>query len=71
MPRQMFTDELWVKLKVFMLKIGIYDKPLLRQTSEGIFYRLRVGVLGETCRLSLAIGMLFTNALMIGRVKKN
>jgi transposase len=39
----MFTNELWVKLKVFMLKIGIYDKPLLRQTIEGIFYRLRVG----------------------------
>ena len=26
-----------------MLNIGIYDKPLLRQTIEGIFYRLRVG----------------------------
>ena len=43
MPRQMFTDELWLKLKAIMLKIGIYDKPKLRQTIEGIFYRLRVG----------------------------
>ena len=43
MPRQMFTDELWEKLKVVMLKEGIYDKPLLRLTIEGIFYRLRAG----------------------------
>jgi transposase len=43
MPRQMFTNELWEKLKVVMLKMGIYDKPLLRQTIEGIFYRLRAG----------------------------
>ncbi len=39
----MFTDELWEKLKKIMLKLGIYDKPMLRQTLEGIFYRLRVG----------------------------
>ena len=43
MPRQMLTDELWEKLKFIMLKMGIYDKPLLRQTIEGIFYQLRVG----------------------------
>ena len=43
MPRQIFTDELWGKLKKIMLKMGIYDKPFLRQTIEGIFYRLRVG----------------------------
>lgn len=43
MPRQMFTDKLWEKLKKIMLKLGIYDKPFLRQTIEGIFYRLRVG----------------------------
>ena len=43
MPRQMFTDDLWTKLKMVLLKMGIYDKPLLRLTIEGIFYRLRVG----------------------------
>jgi len=43
MPRQLFTDELWSKLKMIMLKMGIYDKPCLRQTIEGIFYRLRAG----------------------------
>lgn len=26
-----------------MLSLGIYDKPTLRRTIEGIFYRLRVG----------------------------
>ncbi len=39
----MLTDELWEKLKIIMLKMGIYDKPCLRKTVEGIFYRLRVG----------------------------
>ena len=43
MPREMFTDELWGKLKKIVLTVGIYDKPFLRQTIEGIFYRLRVG----------------------------
>jgi len=43
MPRQMFTDDYWAKLKAIMLSLGIYDKPTLRQTVEWIFYRLRVG----------------------------
>lgn len=43
MPRQLFTDEYWAKLKAIMLSLGVYDKPTLRQTVEGIFYRLRVG----------------------------
>ena len=43
MPRQLFTDEYWSKLKVILLEVGIYNKPDLRQTIEGIFYRLRVG----------------------------
>jgi transposase len=43
MPRQMFSDELWDKLNPVMLSMGIYDKLTLRQTVEGIFYRLRVG----------------------------
>jgi len=43
MPRQMFTDEYWARLKAIMLSFRIYDKPTLRQTVEGIFYRMRVG----------------------------
>ena len=43
MPRQLFTDKLWEKLRAMLLTVGIYDKPLLRLTLEGIFYRLRVG----------------------------
>lgn len=43
MTRQMFTDEYWDKLKAILLSFRIYDKPRLRQTVEGIFYRLRVG----------------------------
>ncbi|NOV29421.1 IS5 family transposase [Methylomonas sp. ZR1] len=43
MPRQLLTDTHWEKLKTIMLSFSIYDKPGLRQTVEGIFYRLRVG----------------------------
>ena len=43
MPRQMLTDKHGSKLKAMMLKMNIYDKPKLRQTTEGILYRIRVG----------------------------
>jgi len=43
MPRYLLTNEQWDKFKIAMLEVGIYDKPQLRQTVEGIFYRLRVG----------------------------
>jgi len=39
----MFTDAYWNKFKAILLSLGIYDKPSLRQTVEGIFYRMRVG----------------------------
>lgn len=43
MPRLMLNDEIWSKLQLIMLNSGIYDKPDLRLTTEGIFYRLRTG----------------------------
>jgi transposase len=43
MLRQLFNDEKWAKLKPILLAHGIYDKPDLRQTVEGMFYRIRVG----------------------------
>ena len=43
MPRHMLTDERWSKLKAMMLTMNIYNKPKLRQTTEGILYRIRVG----------------------------
>ena len=36
MPRLLLTDEYWSKLKPIMLESGIYDKPELRLTVEGI-----------------------------------
>jgi transposase len=39
----MLTDELWAKLSPIIFNNGIYDKPSLRVTIEGILYRLRVG----------------------------
>lgn len=43
MPRTMLTDEHWAKLRPIFLQQGIYDKRHLRQTIEGILYRMRVG----------------------------
>jgi transposase len=43
MARQMLSDEEWSKLHAIMRKEGIYDKPNLRNTVEGILYRIRVG----------------------------
>ena len=43
MPRLMLSDEHWSKLRVIMRQQGIYDKPSLRLTVEGILYRMRVG----------------------------
>ena len=45
MPRLLLTDEYWSKLKPILLDYGIYDKPELHLTVEGILYRLRVGCL--------------------------
>ena len=41
MPRLMLTDEHWSKLRTIMREHGIYDKPNLRKTVEGILYRMR------------------------------
>lgn len=43
MPRLMLSDEHWSKLWPIMKKAGVYFKPKLRQTVEGILYKLRVG----------------------------
>ena len=43
MLRRIFNNEHWSKLKAILLDHGIYDKPNLRQTAEGMFYRIRVG----------------------------
>ena len=39
----MLIDESWMKLKRIMVKSGIYNKPNLRMTVEGILWRLRTG----------------------------
>ena len=43
MVRLMRSDELWSKLRTIMRQNGVYDKPKLRLTVEGILYRMRVG----------------------------
>ena len=40
----MLTDGYWLRLKDIMLKNGIYDKPNLRKTVEGLLYRMRTGI---------------------------
>ncbi len=44
MIRLMLTDELWLKLRTIMRQHGVYDKPGLRKTVEGILYRMRTGL---------------------------
>ncbi len=44
MLRLMLTDEHWLKLRTIMREHGIYDKPNLRKTMEGILYRMRTGL---------------------------
>ncbi|WP_289048074.1 transposase, partial [uncultured Psychrobacter sp.] len=43
MPRTMLKDEHWTRLKPILLELNIYDKENLRQTVEGVLYRMRVG----------------------------
>lgn len=43
MPRFMLSDELWPKLRAILLQHGVYHKPDLRMTVEGMLYRMRVG----------------------------
>jgi transposase len=43
MPRLLLSDEHWSKLRNILLQESIYNKPDLRLTVEGIFYRMRVG----------------------------
>jgi len=43
MARRMLSDEHWSKLRAIMRDHGIYHKPNLRKTVEGMLYRMRVG----------------------------
>jgi transposase len=43
MARLTLKDEDWPKLKSILLTEGVYDKPDLRMTVEGILHRIRVG----------------------------
>lgn len=67
MPRTLLTDELWSKLLVILLELGLYDKPNLRKTIEGILYRMRIGCPGATCLLLLASSRPFITALTAGQ----
>jgi len=43
MARNMLTDEHWFKLINILPQIGIYLTPDLRNSIEGILYRMRTG----------------------------
>lgn len=43
-PRLMLKNKQWKRLKAILLEIGLYDKPNLRKTVEGVLYRMRVGL---------------------------
>lgn len=44
MPRHMLSDELWTKLLKILLQLNVYFNRGLRETIEGILYRIRTGV---------------------------
>jgi len=44
MPRYMFTEELWSKLREILLQFSLYNKAGLRKTVEGILFRMRTDV---------------------------
>ena len=44
MIRLLLSEKYWLRFKEIMLNFGIYDKPNLRKTVEGILYRMRTGV---------------------------
>ena len=43
-PRLMLNDKQWKRLKPILLEIGLYDKPNLQKTVEGVLYRMQVGL---------------------------
>ena len=43
MPHTMLKDEHWIRLRPILLELNIYDKGNLRNTIEGVLYRMRVG----------------------------
>lgn len=43
MNRLQLTDEFWSRFQDALLEFGVYDKPNLRITVEGILYKLRTG----------------------------
>ncbi|OPH38533.1 hypothetical protein B5J94_02875 [Moraxella lacunata] len=43
-PRLMLNDKQYKRLKPILLEIGLYDKPNLRKTVEGVLYRMKVGL---------------------------
>lgn len=44
MARTLLTNEQWYKLKIILLQLGIYNKHNLRNTVEGILFRIRTGI---------------------------
>lgn len=44
MPRTILTDKYWTKLLRILTDSGVYSKKSLRNTVEGILYRLRTGI---------------------------
>lgn len=43
-PKLMLNDKQWKRLKSILLEIGLYDKPNLQKTVEGVLYRMQVGL---------------------------
>lgn len=71
MTRLMLTDEHWSKLRGIMRENGIYDKPNLRKTVEGILYLMPTGSPWRDLPSFLAYEIKFTINLIAGCQKIN
>ena len=44
MPGYMLTEKLWCKLREILLQVSLYNKAGLRETVEGILFKIRTGM---------------------------
>ena len=71
MPRTLLTDELWSKLLIILLELGVYDKSNLRRAIEGILYRMRTGCPWHDLPASFGkFQAVYKTALTVGQVKE-
>ena len=68
MPRTLLTDELWSKLLIILLELGLYDKSNLRRTIEGMLAHNPVDMEIAALEIQRAISYLTGISAELGEV---